>query len=610
MTAGQCARGLSLDDLEFYRRFRQELRFSKESFELPTESRGFAAWLGTNYFKIDDKDECRNSVCDGGNDQGIDGVFFNEDEKIVEFVQTKVPEEQNLRNAFPENQIIKTLAGVDLVTTGDFIGKVAPELEDLCRRYHDLVNNSSYGVRVNFFSLLGPPASMTHVDHFHQKSEQFRQIEVRFQGFAEMKAFFEDQYLLRRLQPPEKITFQAVGEVLFKTEPKPSAVFTIQGAELAKNVLEQGAKLFQDNVRLFLGSSRRSTNIRIRETAESDTDSSFFWYYNNGINIVCKQIELPASRKVITLHRPQIVNGAQTSYALAAASEEGKLKANTMVLVKAVQESDRGFIQNLTLYTNSQNPVRLRDFASNDQEQIAIGKICRTHGFFYEKKRGEFQEEFPTEGERQKAFGAVWREKVIDNETAAQYYMAWELQLPAEARRDKRRIFSKADGDLYYRIFHPKIIAESIVFLQILGSYVEHRASQYREIYSPVASIEDKEALSDEEKKRTDAILRDDFLNHGDLFLIALMKFYLADTLRLEAFNQETFMNLIERALEDPALFDDAYNKIVEDLRPFFDTKRKDRTYYHNKFFKNENAFGEVRGFLQTEQNRTFVKSI
>ena len=589
-----------MDHSEFYDRLKREVLTSQESFGEPTLARGFAAWIGTYLFEIVDKEECRNSICDQGNDQGIDGVFFDEETKTVEIVQLEFPQKQNMGNSFSENKIVKTLAGVRLITRGEFRGKVAPRLEELAKRYIDAVNGSGYRVKVSFVSLYGPPVNNLHVDLFRK---DFETVTVEFIGLEPLKKFFEKDYLNRRARPPEKVAFAVVPgtTILTKHLPKESVVFTIAGVDLAKSVIEYGARLFQDNVRLFLGSRKRSPNIKIQETAESNTESSFFWYYNNGINIVCRQLEIPPTQQLVTLHHPQIVNGAQTSFSLANALKDGNLKPEALVLVKAVADSDPKFISNLTLYTNSQNPVRLRDFAANDSVQIKISKLCGGFKHFYEKKRGEFEDEYPTSGEKEKAFGPEWKDRIISNERAAQYYMSWELQRPSEAKAQKGNIFNKEKDGLYFDIFNDRTIPEEFVFLHMLGLNIGRRIAKYEEKYGqtdPKARLRTKEVA---------AILKDDFLLYSDLFIIALMRHHLTHQLGLTTLGPSEYVDLIEKAQRDPTLFDKSYDAILKDLRPFFVRKKTDLKYYHAKYFKNPQAYGELKNHLREELNRSFI---
>ena len=137
---------------------------------------------------------------------------------------------------------------------------------------------------------------------------------------------------------------------------------------------------------------------------------------------------------MIFLERPQIINVAQTTYALYRAYEEGKLKDDAEVLIRVIETDKRDLIESITLYTNSQNAIRLRDLCSNDEIQIKIQKIVEGYNYFYERKRGEFDNKYPSLEEKKQALGDNYRERIISNEKAAQALLAFYLDKPAQAK--------------------------------------------------------------------------------------------------------------------------------------------------------------------------------
>jgi hypothetical protein len=135
---------------------------------------------------------------------------------------------------------------------------------------------------------------------------------------------------------------------------------------------------------------------------------------------------------VITLTDAQIINGAQTTYALIEAYKNGELKENVEVLIKMIETDDKNFLENVTLYTNSQNAIRLRDLCSNDEIQLKIQKILLdSYQYFYERKRGEFDSLYPTIDAKRKLLRDNFKVKVISNEKAAQSFLAMYLDKPA-----------------------------------------------------------------------------------------------------------------------------------------------------------------------------------
>ncbi|GAG63198.1 unnamed protein product, partial [marine sediment metagenome] len=87
-----------------------------------------------------------------------------------------------------------------------------------------------------------------------------------------------------------------------------SWVLTISVEEIRSLVNKYEDKLFRKNVRNFLGKSR--TNKKIIETL--DKDPAHFWYYNNGITILCDKANIVMEKGYVRLENPQIVNGCQT----------------------------------------------------------------------------------------------------------------------------------------------------------------------------------------------------------------------------------------------------------------------------------------------------------
>jgi hypothetical protein len=71
-------------------------------------------------------------------------------------------------------------------------------------------------------------------------------------------------------------------------------------------------KLFRKNVRNFLG--KNVFNNRIAETLENEPSN--FWYYNNGITILCDEGNLDKEHKGIRMRNPQVINGCQTAMSI------------------------------------------------------------------------------------------------------------------------------------------------------------------------------------------------------------------------------------------------------------------------------------------------------
>ncbi len=144
-------------------------------------------------------------------------------------------------------------------------------------------------------------------------------------------------------------------------------LFLVPGDAIARAVADHGRRLFARNVRDYLGENR--VNEKIEQTLRIHPDR--FRYLNNGITFVCDDTEVvtKSGRSVLRLVNPQIVNGQQTSYSLAAV---GEVSERADVLVKVVM-IDRA------AHTKETYADILHDlvFATNWQSRITRGTSAR-----------------------------------------------------------------------------------------------------------------------------------------------------------------------------------------------------------------------------------------
>ena len=151
-------------------------------------------------------------------------------------------------------------------------------------------------------------------------------------------------------------------------------------------------QLYSENVRLYLG-DKGSVNRDIIETITSD-ESLWFPYMNNGISIICDEINLGSPKKdkiEIALTNMQIINGCQTVNALYSAkySEDTKDSFNSSrVLVKVYQisKSQVNFKTAIIKATNNQNAVKSYALVSNDKIQLEIQDKLSKLNYMYDRK--------------------------------------------------------------------------------------------------------------------------------------------------------------------------------------------------------------------------------
>lgn len=234
----------------------------------------------------------------------------------------------------------------------------------------------------------------------------------------------------------------------YYTEGLKGIVCTADASEIAQIVNKDASEaVFDSNVRRFMG-AKGPVNTDIMTTCSSKEEGPLFWFLNNGITIVCKDVEIvkiPDSPHV-KIKDLQIVNGCQTSKVLALAQSEGRLAPNTRVLVRIYETQDRDLVDRLVLTTNNQNKISSRNLRSNDNVQVDMQRGFGQYGLLYERKPHEFDKASPGE-------------VVVPNELVAQSYLGIVLRKPSDARRRKYKVWS----DMYDNIFAGKMMIEPYV---------------------------------------------------------------------------------------------------------------------------------------------------
>lgn len=168
--------------------------------------------------------------------------------------------------------------------------------------------------------------------------------------------------------------------------------------------LEYGVNLFAENIRA--GLKKSDVNDGMLETLKNE--SVLFWYYNNGITIICDSMEKTKeggnSRKYgcFSLKNISVVNGAQTvstigKYYLSLPEQERDSKLeNTFVQVRLIEVLDQngkevspGLGKKVTINNNMQNRIIARDFESQKDIQKRFKQELQMEGITYHIARSE-----------------------------------------------------------------------------------------------------------------------------------------------------------------------------------------------------------------------------
>lgn len=270
-----------------------------------------------------------------------------------------------------------------------------------------------------------------------------------------------------------------------------SYLLVIPGTQLASIYERWGARLLEQNVRVFL-QARGGVNKGIRNTI--DNDPEMFFAYNNGITATAEEITIRERRGGLELTRLrnfQIVNGGQTTASIYAASrKQNAALSKVFVQMKlSIIPPDRSeaVVPKISEYANSQNKVNAADFFANHPFHLRMKEFSqrifapsvdgafRESKWFYERARGQYQDARSnlTPGERRKFDLEYPKHQVFSKTDLAKFLSVWD-GYPDVVSRGAQKNFAHfaerigkawaADTDAFNEAFYRHAIAKAIVF--------------------------------------------------------------------------------------------------------------------------------------------------
>lgn len=341
----------------------------RESFFL---SRALAAYALFFLSGADEK-SCTDSITDGGNDNGIDAIHFDPTKKVFYVVQSKWIHDGS---GEPDNGAIKKFCGGvrDLFNLDfdRFNKKVQDKREIIKAALQD--HETKYQVVICYTGAnnLAEPSRRDLDDLRNEINDTSEVLSVTVLNQGEL---YKSLALGAAGEPISlKVGLKSWGKV---DTPFKAFYGQVNGAEIAGWWEKYQTRLFEKNLRNSLGDT--DVNTEIKKTIEAEPDH--FWYFNNGITIVCKSAVKDmvggADRDSGTFHceNISIVNGAQTVSSIGQqwhSKRDAKIeKIYVPVRIIAI-EAHAEFVDLITKANNRQNRIESRDFVRQDPEQNRI----------------------------------------------------------------------------------------------------------------------------------------------------------------------------------------------------------------------------------------------
>ena len=460
---------------------KNEIADMRERFPRLQDSDLFVAWFLKAYVTGEKEDVAISALVGGARDKSLDAVHVDDATKTVVLVQGKY--RQRFNGALEHRSDVTAFAQLgETLSDRDAFASYVQDLDSTALgKVETAVNrirSRDYWLQLYYVTTGRCSSSLAS-----EAGRIARQADASIQVFDGKRVLRLLSDYLDGVAPPipqlelEMESGHAVklGGVLQRFDGNTgieSWVFPVNVRHIAQMYEEAGIRLFARNVRGFLGSSKINKNLE----KTLDTEPEFFWYYNNGITIICDSAERVSrsGRNMIRVINPQVINGQQTTRIL---HQHAARNSKATVLVRVISvprdsEEDASRFENLVskivAATNWQNAIRASDLMANDRTQIEIERNLRKVGYYYVRKR-------ETKGEARRRSGLRHAE-FIKKDELAQAVAASELD-PSIVRGGKEQLFEER--------YYPQVFPNTDPYFYLprywLVAYVSYAARGYPE---------------------------------------------------------------------------------------------------------------------------------
>jgi hypothetical protein len=407
-------------------------------------SRALAAYA-VRFLSHANEETAATAVTDGGKDNGIDAIHYDELERRLYIVQSKWI---NTGIGEPENGDVK---------------KYVSGVRDLFNLLFDRFNAKINGKKALILAALNDTSTRYDVVLIYTGMSRLAEPSARdLEDLAEEMNDAAEVLSVTPLNQADiysSLTAGLVGEPInidigLKSWGRVDAPHTayygqVDGGQIATWWDKHRNRLFTKNLRGVLGDT--DVNDEIRGTI--DKNPELFWYFNNGVTLVCKKIAKTmvggADSSFGTFHCEDIsvVNGAQTvgtigKFAGTAAEAVSKLQIPLRMI--SLEQGDTQFGEKVTKTNNRQNRIENRDFVSLDPEQTRIRTELAVEGIEYHLVRTDAVISTPT------SFDLV-------ESTTSLACASGDIALVVQLKRELGKLWENIEKAPYKQLFNPQV---------------------------------------------------------------------------------------------------------------------------------------------------------
>ena len=408
--------------------------------------------LGVSAYLDRDLTESMSFITDGGNDGGFDAAFIEEahDGQVnVVLFQSKYTRDLSKDTNFPSNAVEKAVNAVKNIFD--------PAHETLLNESSRHVVDEIRSLILDGFIPYVTFVMLNNGDRWNEEAQLYiqnafgDQEQVRFEHFGTQDILG----YIKRKDPINTSINMAGLSIQENFNFKRVIIGKVRITEIVRLMKEYGDSLLERNIRKYLG--KNEINDSIADCLKSGQSSNFF-FYNNGITMVCDKFSYNALQEkdwIVKLNGLQIINGGQTCRTLLQTISENEnldvSDAYVLVRIYEVSADDDEIVKEITYATNHQNPVDLRDLKSNDSVQQMLELSAKDLGYIYKRKRDNSTSS-----------------NIIPSTVAAEAVLSTWRRAPHLARYKKSEMFGG-----YYKIIFDNLNAAQMIIAVIIFRYCD-----------------------------------------------------------------------------------------------------------------------------------------
>ena len=331
-------------------------------------------------------------ITDCYHDMGIDAIYLDESQKKLFVIQSKWREKGT--GGISQEEISTFAQGIERILAEDLEGanaKIMAKQTDVDK----VLTKMDYQIHAIFIHTgdqkISPYAERPISDLLKRTNDDVSTIllfdEINFKDVYNFLANGQDQAGI----DIDDVILSNWGKI---ETPFVSYYGTISATMIGEWYKEFGNKLFAKNIRFYKGNT--DVNEGMKKVLMNEPDK--FYYYNNGIKLLCKSIKRKAKDSttnttgLFALEGVSLVNGAQTTGTIGSLYMEKPdqiSKAMVMIQIIDLSNVDTETSTQITRLSNTQNRIENKDFAALDPEQERIRMELMFSHYAYLYKSGD-----------------------------------------------------------------------------------------------------------------------------------------------------------------------------------------------------------------------------